>query len=53
MSNAAQKLCVSYEAPQAVLDKVAWVKAQGFGGIFCWEWSQDSAASDLANAMLT
>lgn len=53
LSNSTLNQCITYESARAVREKVAWVKAQGFGGIFCWEWTQDSPSAVLANAMLS
>lgn len=40
----------TWEGTRAVSDKMAFVKENGFGGIFCWEWSQDNG--DLARTFL-
>lgn len=53
LSNPNANQCITYESARAVREKVAWVKAQGFGGIFCWEWSQDAPDQALAKAMLS
>lgn len=42
---------ITFEDPACVGLKRDWVKSQGFGGIFCWEWSQDASSGSLARAM--
>ena len=43
---------VVYEDPGVVAAKVAWVRQNGYAGVFCWEWGQDTADGDLARAMV-
>ena len=44
------QLAISYEAPDVVAAKVK--AAKGYGGIMCWEWTQDTAQGSLASAFL-
>ncbi len=37
---------ISYEDPQSVMLKAQWAKAQGIGGVFFWEISQDYLNGD-------
>ncbi|MBB5205636.1 chitinase [Inhella inkyongensis] len=36
-----RRLWVSYESPATLRAKTQWARAQGLGGVFAWEWSQD------------
>ena len=36
-----RRLWVSYESPATLRGKTQWARAQGLGGVFAWEWSQD------------
>jgi GH18 family chitinase len=47
--NARNRLFMGYDDPRAVIEKGAFVRANGLAGIFAWELSQDDG--DLLNAM--
>lgn len=50
MSSPNSSQAATWEGTRTVSDKIAFVKENGFGGIFCWEWSQDNG--DLARTFL-
>jgi chitinase len=52
LSNARTGQVLTYEDPECVKAKVDWVRNNGFGGVFCWEWGQDNAKGDMAKALL-
>jgi chitinase len=52
LSSASLDECISFEDPQAVREKVSWAQEQGYGGVFCWSWGQDTATADLVQALL-
>jgi chitinase len=39
--NASTRIWLAYDDPQSMLDKIAYVKSKGLGGIMFWELSQD------------
>lgn len=49
-SNPNSSKAATWEDAGTVAEKIKVVKDSGYGGIFCWEWSQDNG--DLATAFL-
>jgi GH18 family chitinase len=47
--NARNRLFMGYDDPRAVIEKGAFVRANGLAGVFAWELSQDDG--DILNAM--
>lgn len=47
----ASGIMISYEDPESLAQKAAYVRANGLGGIMFWEISQDTADSALLNAI--
>lgn len=47
----AQAVLISYEDPQALAAKTAYVRERGLGGIMIWELSQDDDAHTLLNSI--
>lgn len=43
----------SFDHPQAIKEKVRYVKDNNLAGVMCWEYSQDDEEHTLLNAMLT
>ncbi|MER6529433.1 glycoside hydrolase family 18 chitinase [Streptomyces sp. NPDC001508] len=41
----------SYDTPATIGTKMAWVKAQGLGGTFMWEFSGDTGNGELVSAI--
>ncbi|WP_339328421.1 glycosyl hydrolase family 18 protein [Luteimonas aquatica] len=41
----------SYDTPEMIAEKMAYVKAQGLGGAFVWEFSGDDAQGSLTSAV--
>ena len=39
-----RRIWISYESPATVRAKAQWAQAQGLGGVFAWEWTQDDGA---------
>lgn len=50
MSSPNSSQVATWEGTRTVSDKMLFVRENGFGGIFCWEWSQDNG--DLASVFL-
>jgi len=45
-----RRVWLSYESPAALRAKARWAQAQGLGGVFAWEWTQDDG--ELLEALL-
>ena len=43
----------SYDTPQTIATKVAYARAEGLGGMFCWELSGDTIDGTLVKALTT
>ncbi|TDB28610.1 chitinase [Stenotrophomonas sp. ATCM1_4] len=41
----------SFDTPEMLIEKMAYVKAQGLGGAFFWEFSGDDAQGTMVNAL--
>jgi chitinase len=41
----------SVDTPEMLIEKMAYVKAQGLGGAFFWEFSGDDAQGTMVNAL--
>lgn len=37
-----RRVWLSFESPASVRAKAQWAQAQGLGGVFAWEWTQDN-----------
>lgn len=51
MYNADRRIAVSYENPESIMNKGAYVRENGLGGMFAWELSFDDPQHTLLNAM--
>jgi chitinase len=49
--NADQQIMISYDDPESLGIKAAYVKSEGLGGIMFWELSSDTGAHALVNAL--
>lgn len=49
--SAEKQVMISYDDPESLGIKAAYVKAHGLGGIMIWELSQDTPANTLLNAL--
>ncbi len=46
-----RELFITHDDPESLLEKVAFARRNGMGGVFLWELSQDNVAHDLVNAL--
>lgn len=50
--NSTARQVITYEDKDAIRSKRAWALKEGLGGIFCWQWAQDTDDGVLARALL-
>lgn len=53
MYNPESRIAVSYEDPESILNKAAYVRRMGLGGMMAWELSNDDDSHTLLRAVFT